>query len=1346
MQDRQRYHIIIDKLENVSTMREQLEQSSFTDIKSWKNFPLLLSASLNDAQADWIKKHPYVLQMELNNQLFLHSGEPVQYEIQIDPSADPNSVAVELAAKTAHDFSFYPQAPNSLFVFLDESEQPEFLKIAALVPEIIGFTTNRQPVREFSRVLNLQRYNWGLERITHRSTRLYETVALTRTGSGVRVYVVDSGVLANHDELRGRVVKGWDAFRDPTDPEYAEPSLKVKDADGNSAIDDHGTHVASLIAGSTVGVAPSATIVSVRAFSNFEASTSEQIISAVDWIISDFSDNPGPAIINMSLSFLDSTQANSTIADTIIAAIIDAGLTVVVSAGNDSSDAFFTSPANAGTSRVLETHNGKQYLNTKFDYTRKPIVVGASVNPRLTVSGYDEIWKQSNYGDVVDLFAPGAEIFGASLAVGANSVNANETSSYTVKSGTSCSAPIVAGIAALHLEENPLLDHSEVRELLIQQSTPSVFASEQTIHPRSDADRYVVEGQSIVVAKLGNPRVFSPNRLAYAWHTAVHVEWPEQTLAYEVDENTRLEFSLTARSTDRYGDTELVDFTVQSYEVPDEYSGPQFMTHYINHEFERFDGQIMVLKDTINFRFNMPAVTENVTGRFVVSAYNSRVTSYKGFSLGTINVPTPPYDLITLETDINEIMHKGDRFDNVIASYNRNVTFRAVQDDDLPITYTISPQVRALPPGLKLVNDPSTNTAFLRGTITRVPFSSEPIVYEFIVRATSIAPDGTPMICERLFVITCEYINEPHYFDPNWFAGLYEPEPDIHYLGSASLGNSYFKQIEIVNPDLDILKYKIDFVPDIDPSIGFNGVLPTGLGLTQNGEIAGIIDPSASLGNYYFRLIISDESVSGNPISAVFFIQVAIGDDDVLQDSDQIVWITPAGDIGTLWETFPSHISVEARNPEGSPVTYSLSPNGGDLPEGLYVDPQYGYIVGLAPLVEIDTVYDFLIRARVGSRFVDRDFSITIKSQYDAASVMIFRANITGQDRLDIADWTYINRHLPTNMLFRETDPNFGAARDPQMYVLSGTLLAAPDQIMEYLRDYHKRMFLQFGTLAWSPAYDPNGNYIYDVVYMGVIDPMEKAGGFKNTLIDGSSPPAYQNVEETLTLPQANPYDPKLWNDQTKLSRYFPNSLKNVREDLVNTLPGHLGLGLDSKEGLPQWMRGKKGKGFTPAVVIAHVQPGKGQVAVNTLAVKGFNKQFLGRQFILDRYFIANLVTKEAVTFDDPTRPIKSDQYGYYVVDKNNGSTPSRIYSWTNEQFADLKNQEFATTFDDPTRLEPDDQYGFTEEELIDLKDQPQASRFDMKTFEIGKYYKFEDDAPILADRYANPDKFKPYG
>lgn len=1285
MQSRQRYHIIIDAIEHVDQVREQLEQSSLVDIKSWKSFPLLLNVSLTDAQAEWVRLQPYIQFVEKTQGIFLHEDEtPLQYEILTNDAAGIPALRLEILKHLDVTVNFYHRRPTSLFVTLTMAQYVDLMSLIALGGPfgiITNITANSNPIREFSRVLNLQRYNWGVERITHRTNSFFENIKFTRNGEGVRVFVIDTGVQSNHDELAGRVsdVLVYDAFRQITDPLYGEPSLQTVLENNEVISDDHGTHVASLIAGSTVGVAPGATIVSVRAFSHFETSTTENLLDAVDWVVQTHIANGGPSIANLSLSIEDSNVGLQRIGDIIMGAMIGAGITTVVSAGNDATDAFYNSPANAGVTRDLVEDNGKFYLQDTVDPAVKPIVVGASVYPHSTAFTKDKIWENSNWGSTVDLFAPGKEIYGASLQLTSEGVDLDRTGSFTLKSGTSMAAPIVAGIAALHLEDNPLLTHLQVRETLVAQATLNPFDAKEVEHDRVDPPRYTDNGMSISVAGIENKRIYSPNRLAYAWFTNTRIEWPNQLYEFGSPESQQVLFKMTATSTDYYGDNEHVDFSYEPIQVDPSFNVPGFITFYKTLDYVKNVGNITVNADTANFRVNAPAVTADRTGLFALLADDGRIVSARRFAINVFNVPQAPRWVSPNAGNIlPQPVHKGDSFDA------DTFRFIASQEDGLAISYSITPS-NALPPGIMFVNDPATSTAYLRGLVSSVPYSTEPLVYEFIVRAT--ATNG--MIAERLFALTCEYVNELHYFTPSWLSSLYDYSidyPGVKFFGSASAGNSYYKRIEVINKDADPLEYRVDFVPSVLDGPGvYNGALPTGLGLNNSGEIQGIVDPSAPLGLYFFRIRVTD--LEGNEIHQDFVLRLDTSE-DVLQESDQIIWITPAGNIGNIYETFASHLYVEARNPEGTPVKYVLSPAGGILPDGMEVDPNTGLITGLAPFVDQNIEYHFIVRAMVGSRFVDREFSLTIISQYEGASVLNFKANMFGPDRLDIRDWTVANEILPDDQIFRPSDPYFGTPQYPFMYVLSGTSVVQPTEVMDYLKDYHKRMHLLFGPLAWAPAYDPNGAHAYDVIYMTVTDPLVKTGGFDGNL-----------AEQTLTEKQKNPYDATQWNSQNQRSRYYPNSITNARNDLISKVDGRQGLGLVGQEGLPLWMRAKKAKGrpeiigFTPAIIVAYVKPGKGQELANKLVLAGYNKEFVGREFILDRYYISDIITKVTTRFD-------------VVAD------------------------EPTTIFDDPT---------IPNHQGDDLSHLVQQTLFDVKTVETGKYYKFEDDAPILADRLANP-------
>jgi subtilisin family serine protease len=1298
MHDRQRYHLIVKSNEFIGPVRDLLEQSSLTDIRVWKSFPLLFNVSLTKEQAEWFRTHDLIQYVEQVQNVYLHE-EALQYEIKLLTSADAFEARKAILAQMDVTVTAYESIPQSLFVRLDTQQLLEFSQnvFPVLAPfwnpnDASSFQPNISPVKEFSRVLNLQRFNWGLERVLHRTTKFFETVRLTRNGSSTRVFVVDTGVQSNHDELRGRVSSTYryDAFRSPVDPLYGEPSTEIEIVGDQIITDDHGTHVASLIAGSTVGIAPAAEVISVRAFSNFERSTTLDLVNAIDWVIQTQNTLSGPAVVNMSLAFTDRNIGTNNLGSLLVATMINAGLTVVVSAGNNGSDAFFTSPANATSVRNLVSTPEGYELRTTSSPVLKPIVVGASVQPRSTAFGKDEIWSQSNWGDLVDLYAPGVNIFGASLQVVNEQVDLARTGSYELKTGTSCSAPIVAGIALLHLENNPNLVHNQVRKLIIDQATKNAFDSDQVRHDRVDPPRYI--GSTPVV--LTNPTVFSPNRLAYAWFTNTDITWDQQDYDFSVDENDQTSFSLSASSSDFYRDEEVVDYNYFEIDEPIEFTVPNFAVFFKSVEFKEQIGNFIINTNTANFRINAPTVTGPTSGTYLLEASDGRMTSSRRFKINVNNVPkapvwqTPMAGPILTEIIGGQVVEKslvkGDEINQT------SFVFQASHEDNLPITYSFSP-FDGLPPGLRFVNDPDNNQAYLKGRIYQVPYSNEINRYEFLVRAT--ASNGK--IAERLFTLSTKYTNELHEFTPTWYSALtvFDPDnyPGVKNFGKAYTGNSYFKTIQVTNPDLDPLEFTIDFVPSVSTSSGvFNGALPAGLGINSSGEIQGIVDLTVSPGLYFFRVKVVD--LNGYEIFEDFVIQLEELEDNV-QESNQIDWITPAGKIGNIYETFASHLQVEARNPEGKRIKYSLSPNSFPLPDGLYLDSNTGMIIGLTPYVPTTLNFDFIVRASLGERFVDRNFSLTVVSQYQGLSVMSFKANVMGRDRLTLRHWLVAKEIIPEEDVFRATDPNFGMIQQPHMYVLSGANVAQREHLMDYLSDYHKRMFLVIGKTNWAPAYDLSGEYLYDVIYMEVTDPNEKAGGFDA-----------QGVEQTLTERQSKPaqtqvWDPvagsykSIWDEPTKRSRYFPSTLKNVRTDLVSINDDRLGLGLAGNEGLPLWMRTKNPRdrnrivGFTPAIVLGFVKPNRGRTVVSLLARAGFDQVFSGTEFILDRYYVSDISESET-KFD---------------------VTETSITEFDNPLFDTIQGDDVS---------------------MLDFR-----TRFDVATIETGKYYKFEDDLPIIKDR-----------
>jgi subtilisin family serine protease len=254
---------------------------------------------------------------------------------------------------------------------------------------------------------------WGLDRIDQREANLNDTYNYSLTGSGVTVYVFDSGINSSHNEFPGRVKPGFSVIND---------GYSTEDCTG------HGTHSASLIGGSIYGVAKNVQLVPVRVLNCSNSnSSSVTLFTAIDWIVEHHEDGV-PAVVNMSVGMSKSIAFNEAVQK-----LIADGLIVVAAAGNQNRDACLYSPASE----------------------LSVISVGGTDRAELRAS-------YSNYGACVDIFAPGSDLVGGWIGA---------PDTYRSSSGTSNAAPIVSGIVALMLEDNPSLTQSQVEQKLKDNAT-----------------------------------------------------------------------------------------------------------------------------------------------------------------------------------------------------------------------------------------------------------------------------------------------------------------------------------------------------------------------------------------------------------------------------------------------------------------------------------------------------------------------------------------------------------------------------------------------------------------------------------------------------------------------------------------------------------------------------------------------------------------------------------------------------------------------------------------------------------------------------------------------------------
>src|SRR5256714_6304251 len=267
---------------------------------------------------------------------------------------------------------------------------------------------------------------WGIDRIDQRSLPLSGTYTYTATGSGVKAYIIDTGIRFTHTQFGGRAIKGVD-----------EVTAGVSAADCNG----HGTHVSGTVGGSTYGVAKSVTLVAVRVLNCSGSGTTSGVIAGVDWVTGNHLAGQS-AVANMSLG----GGASSSL-DTAVNNSINDGVSYAIAAGNGDA---FGNPQNA----------------CNFSPARVAAAMTISATDRTDTKA-----SWANYGSCVDWFAPGVSITSAWYS--------SDTATNTI-SGTSMATPHTTGVAALYLQGHPGSSPSTVRTALFNLTTKSIVKTSNT--------------------------------------------------------------------------------------------------------------------------------------------------------------------------------------------------------------------------------------------------------------------------------------------------------------------------------------------------------------------------------------------------------------------------------------------------------------------------------------------------------------------------------------------------------------------------------------------------------------------------------------------------------------------------------------------------------------------------------------------------------------------------------------------------------------------------------------------------------------------------------------------------
>jgi subtilisin family serine protease len=257
---------------------------------------------------------------------------------------------------------------------------------------------------------------WGISRISHRegtSGYTYDNSA----GAGTCAYIIDTGIYTAHSDFGGRAV-------------WAANFVDSSNSDGNG----HGTHVAGTVGGTTYGVAKATTLYAVKVLSASGSGSTSGVVAGMNYVVSDAPSRScsSGVVVNMSLGGSFSSSINSA-----AAAITNAGHFLAVAAGNSAANAANYSPASAPSAAT----------------------VGATTSA-------DAVASYSNYGSLVDVFAPGSSI--TSTWIGS-------TTATNSISGTSMASPHIAGLGAYLLRLEGARTPAALTARIVALATPNTL-------------------------------------------------------------------------------------------------------------------------------------------------------------------------------------------------------------------------------------------------------------------------------------------------------------------------------------------------------------------------------------------------------------------------------------------------------------------------------------------------------------------------------------------------------------------------------------------------------------------------------------------------------------------------------------------------------------------------------------------------------------------------------------------------------------------------------------------------------------------------------------------------------
>jgi len=293
--------------------------------------------------------------------------------------------------------------------------------------------------------------NWGLVRIMehHASDKASAYAYPPTAGAGVDVYVLDTGIAADHAQLSNHVSLG---------PNFS-PTGTGSDDDLSSWDDNgHGTFIAGIVAGKDVGVAKQAHVVSVKILDLHKRAQITHVLQGLDWVYRRHAQVPNAkSIVNLSIDSIKSETLNEALQQ-----CTEAGILVVAAAGNGNSQ---QQPLDACTRSPGSFNNG--------------LVVGA-------MDQDDKLATFTNQGECVHIYAPGVNVKSAKY----------QSNDLVVDQGTSYACPFVTGVAAVIMSNATASKDlpMQVRNWIMQNATMNALSIDASNSIKSTQNRALYAG------------------------------------------------------------------------------------------------------------------------------------------------------------------------------------------------------------------------------------------------------------------------------------------------------------------------------------------------------------------------------------------------------------------------------------------------------------------------------------------------------------------------------------------------------------------------------------------------------------------------------------------------------------------------------------------------------------------------------------------------------------------------------------------------------------------------------------------------------------------------------------